>query len=776
VEAAGPVFDVRGAKRHQSKRAPDADDRTIISTRPKTGMGATANTAAVTAAGTQRGYRFGLIVFGSLSVLLIALTAGLVTIHILTGGRSNFSEEVLDAPLVAVEEPEAIELQPAQGGDEMDRYLPPRIVELSGDPIFVRRQGTISRQLVKLPDEVTVLAKPLKLAGDVYRFTDTLSAPKSDLPGGFQGSQQDFAFDQSEDASVSASEVTTGSEEGVAPGLDGNANILIVNPEGQLGAQTAQEFVGKAGSAPTVWKFLAGLGFSEESAKAAGAAVQGVLGVERISANDDIAVLGINDDADAGKLVPAQIAIYRDSRFLGSIALTENQAYAASVDPWNGAPPEMKTEDAGGSVVKERLLDAIYSTAVRSKLPTPVIGEALLLLSRSNDLEQAAAIGDGVIILYTTAPRDAKTGFGRILYVRISRGAGDMECYAVQVKAGKPFDCVSFDGQDKSSGGMISPVKGVIVARFGPRIDPQTGKKTDQMNFGVDWAAPLGSRVVAAFDGEVETADYDSERGNFVRLTHPGNSKTVYTQLQKFAADLAPGMKVSAGQVIGYVGKSGNASDPVLHFELLRNNRPVDPFGEFQSQVEKGGAIDVFVNRIIYIESGNNCKAANPLSSAVGLGQFLKSTWMLTIGRHRPDLLKGRTREEVLALRTDCDLAREMTTAFTRDNATVLRSQGAPVTPGNLYLAHFLGADGALQVLNADPKTMIAEMFGEAHVAANPHERAQNVGFLVDWAARKMQRGKTVVAAAPSSPAPPKKVVSSKAFAELKQAVDIMLK
>ncbi|MGQ0484961.1 MAG: M23 family metallopeptidase [Hyphomicrobiales bacterium] len=677
---------------------------------------------------------------------------------------------------MAVEAPDAPELPPAESGDEdeMDRYLPPRIVELSGDPIFVRRRGTISHQLVKLPDEVTTLVKPLKLAGEVYRFSDTLSAPEADLPGGFQGSQQDFAFDQSEDAAAVSGEGSTGAEAGAAPGLDDNANILIVDPEGRQGAPTAQEFVGKAGPARTVWKFLAGLDFSEESAKAADAAIQGILGAGTISANDDIAVLGITGYAEAGKLVPAQISIYRDGRFLGSIALTENQAYAQSVDPWKGAPPEAVTEDAGGQLVKERLLDAIYSTAVRSKLPTPVIGEALLLLSRSYDLEQAAAIGDGIIILFAAAPRDPKTGFGRVLYVRIGRGAGDMECYAVPVKAGKPFDCVSGDGQDKSSGGMISPVKGVIVARFGPRIDPQTGKKTDEMNFGVDWAAPLGSPVVAAFDGEAETADYDSERGNFLRLTHPGNSKTVYAHLQKFATNLAAGTKVTAGKVIGYVGKSGNASDPVLHFELLRNNRPVDPFGEYQSHVERGGAIDTFVNRIIYIESANNCKAANPLSSAVGLGQFLKSTWMLTIRRHRPDLLKERTTEEVLALRTDCDLAREMTTEFTRDNAAVIRSQGAPVTPGNLYLAHFLGAEGALRVLNADPKTMIAEMFGEAHVAANPHERAQNAGFLIDWAARKMQRGKTVIAAG-SSPAPQKSVVSSKAFAELKQAVEVML-
>jgi hypothetical protein len=129
---------------------------------------------------------------------------------------------------------------------------------------------------------------------------------------------------------------------------------------------------------------------------------------------------------------------------------------------------------------------------------------------------------------------------------------------------------------------------------------------------------------------------------------------------------------------------------------------------------------------------------------------------MTTIRLHRPDLLKGRSRGEVLALRTNCELARAMTSAFTRDNAAVIRSRGHGVTPGSLYLAHFLGVGGALRALQpANHGRMISDVFGQKHVDANPFERGKTVGYLMSWAAKKMGRGggrKSATAIASSSP------------------------
>ena len=79
-----------------------------------------------------------------------------------------------------------------------------------------------------------------------------------------------------------------------------------------------------------------------------------------------------------------------------------------------------------------------------------------------------------------------------------------------------------------------------------------------------------------------------------------------------------------------------------------------------------------------------------------------------------------------------------MTAAFTSDNAAVIRKAGHSVTPGNLYLAHFLGVGGAMKVLRSPPHHQIADVFGQAHVRANPFERGKTIGYLASWAAKKM--------------------------------------
>lgn len=144
------------------------------------------------------------------------------------------------------------------------------------------------------------------------------------------------------------------------------------------------------------------------------------------------------------------------------------------------------------------------------------------------------------------------------------------------------------------------------------------------------------------------------------------------------------------------------------------------------------------VDRIIGAESGGDAEARNPMSSATGPGQFIASTWMETVRRHRPDLVRGRTNEEILALRTDPALARDMTAALTADNAAYLGARGHAATPGNIYLAHFAGPAGAAALLGSDPDASAASILGEAVIDANPFLRGMSAGDVVAWASGKM--------------------------------------
>jgi hypothetical protein len=157
------------------------------------------------------------------------------------------------------------------------------------------------------------------------------------------------------------------------------------------------------------------------------------------------------------------------------------------------------------------------------------------------------------------------------------------------------------------------------------------------------------------------------------------------------------------------------------------------------------------IDSIISAESGGNPNAKNPNSSATGAGQFIDATWLDTISRARPDLVQGKSTEEILALRSDPAISREMTEAYAAQNGAILSKAGLPVTPGSTYLAHFAGPQGAVAALSADPSAPVSSVMSPAAIKANPFLQGMTVGDLRAWADRKVGGAQP----APASPAAP---------------------
>jgi hypothetical protein len=156
---------------------------------------------------------------------------------------------------------------------------------------------------------------------------------------------------------------------------------------------------------------------------------------------------------------------------------------------------------------------------------------------------------------------------------------------------------------------------------------------------------------------------------------------------------------------------------------------------------------------IINAESGGNPNAQNPNSSASGLGQFIDSTWLSTVKQHAPDVAAGKSDDDILALKNDPQLSRQMTAAYAADNQAYLKQNGLPVTPGTTYLAHFAGPQGAAKVLQADPNTSVSDILGPAAIKANPFLQGMTAQGLQAWAAKKMGTQSPVTAsAAPGTP------------------------
>ena len=115
-----------------------------------------------------------------------------------------------------------------------------------------------------------------------------------------------------------------------------------------------------------------------------------------------------------------------------------------------------------------------------------------------------------------------------------------------------------------------------ISSRFsGGRMHPIL--KIVRPHHGVDYAAPLGTPVVAIGDGRVTSTAYENGSGRIVRITHNSVYSTAYMHLSRFGPGISPGVYVKQGQVIGYVGSSGLSTGPHLDFRFYRNGSPIDP-------------------------------------------------------------------------------------------------------------------------------------------------------------------------------------------------------
>jgi murein DD-endopeptidase MepM/ murein hydrolase activator NlpD len=114
-----------------------------------------------------------------------------------------------------------------------------------------------------------------------------------------------------------------------------------------------------------------------------------------------------------------------------------------------------------------------------------------------------------------------------------------------------------------------------ISSPFGMRRHPILGYS--RMHEGVDFAAPKGTPILAAGRGTVVRAGYYGGYGLYVELRHTATVATAYGHMSRLARGIRPGVRVKQGQVIGFVGATGLATGPHLHYEFHRRGRPVNP-------------------------------------------------------------------------------------------------------------------------------------------------------------------------------------------------------
>lgn len=242
--------------------------------------------------------------------------------------------------------------------------------------------------------------------------------------------------------------------------------------------------------------------------------------------------------------------------------------------------------------------DSLYLAAERAGVPVPVIVSLIRLYSFSVDFQREIRPGDRFEILYErdVAADDGLHEDGPVLYARLELSGRSLPLYRFRIPDDGRVDYFNAAGASVRKALMKTPLDGArLTSRFGRRKHPILGYV--RAHRGVDFGAPRGTPVYAAGDGVVERASRYGSYGNYIRIRHNGLYKTAYGHLSKYGRGIRAGVHVIQGQIIGYVGATGGATGPHLHYEVLRDGRQVNPLTlELPSgRVLKGAVRDAFL-------------------------------------------------------------------------------------------------------------------------------------------------------------------------------------
>jgi murein DD-endopeptidase MepM/ murein hydrolase activator NlpD len=238
-----------------------------------------------------------------------------------------------------------------------------------------------------------------------------------------------------------------------------------------------------------------------------------------------------------------------------------------------GHPRERATVRVAGEISA-----SFYKAARRAALPAAAVDELVKLLSWDVDFQRDLQPGDRFEVL-VEGPTDARGSILRsesLAYVALQlRDRRRIEAYRYTDRDGRTG---YYDGEGRPLRKWLlrTPVDGArLSSLFGPRRHPVL--RFTRMHKGIDFAAPTGTPVLAAAEGQIEFQGRNRGYGKYVRIRHSGGYSTAYAHLSRFAAGLGPGKRVQQGQVVGYVGSTGLSTGPHLHYEVLKDGVQVNP-------------------------------------------------------------------------------------------------------------------------------------------------------------------------------------------------------
>ncbi|RZO33974.1 MAG: M23 family metallopeptidase [Hyphomicrobiales bacterium] len=229
-------------------------------------------------------------------------------------------------------------------------------------------------------------------------------------------------------------------------------------------------------------------------------------------------------------------------------------------------------------VFREFLIDDnFYDSSIRNGIPESILNKAIKLHSKNINFSRDIRIGTKSKLYFTDNQsfKKGENGKFELLYSSLYNPIINEEFFLFETADEKKD---YYDTNGIGAGGMkiITPLRKLVeTSKYGMRIHPVSGE--EKMHYGIDYAAKLNEPIFAIADGVVDFIGDKGDFGKYIRLSHANNVKSAYAHLNKFSENLVKGSLVNQSDIIGFTGRTGLSTGTHLHFEIIVNEKRINP-------------------------------------------------------------------------------------------------------------------------------------------------------------------------------------------------------
>jgi murein DD-endopeptidase MepM/ murein hydrolase activator NlpD len=307
---------------------------------------------------------------------------------------------------------------------------------------------------------------------------------------------------------------------------------------------------------------------------------------EPVREGQRVKLLFADFDGSGKNMQLARMSVYNDDEIESIVAATDKGAFVLAPTGPTAAgrrtPRRIQQlddfaadgeEDDSGAM---RLYDSLYETALKQQIPKPVVNELVRVFANDADLQRGVSGGDSLDVFYDEPEDGSGPTRDSLLYASLTTRNETYRYYRFQTSDDGLVDYYDENGRSSRKFLVRKPISiGETRSGFGMRLHPILGYY--KMHTGVDWAAPIGTPILAAGNGTVIKAQWDSGYGRRVEIQHANGYITTYNHMSGFARGITEGVRVKQGQVVGFLGSTGLSTGPHLHYEVMVNGHFVDP-------------------------------------------------------------------------------------------------------------------------------------------------------------------------------------------------------